>query len=96
METLILRVLLYLAGIILLIVFTVVGLKTIKIMDKTEKVIDEVDDKVRSLDGLFNVIDKVGYSMDHFANSVICKANNMLSKIFKPRKNKKKEDDDYE
>lgn len=95
MDTLIvvLRVLLYLSGITILIVFSVVGLRLIKILDKTDEILDDVDKKVKSLDYLFEVIDKVGYGFTYLTSSFTKIADSIFSSTSK-KKSKKRRDDE--
>lgn len=97
MDTLIvaLQVLLYLAGIMILVVFSVVGIRLIKLLDKTDAILDDVQAKVKSLDNLFNAIDKVGYGFNYLTTSIIKKANSIFPSVLR-KKRKKREDDDYE
>ena len=46
---LVLKIMLYLAAIVLLVVLTVLGIKAIKVMGKTDKILDEVDEKVKTV-----------------------------------------------
>ena len=96
MDTLIvaLQVLLYLAGIMILVVFSVVGIRLIKILDKTDAILDDVDAKIKSLDNLFNAIDKVGYGFNYLTTSIIKKANSIFPSVL--RKKRKKREDDYD
>lgn len=98
MDTLIvaLRVLLYLAGIMILVVFSMVGIKLIKLLDKTDSILDEVDAKVKSLDNLFDAIDKVGYGFNYLTTSIIKKANSIFPSVLRKKSNKRREDDDDE
>lgn len=97
MDTLIvaLQVLLYLAGIMILVVFSVVGIRLIKLLDKTDAILDDVQAKVKSLDNLFDAIDKVGYGFNYLTTSIIKKANSIFPSVLR-KKRKKREDDDYE
>ena len=94
MDTIILalQILLYLAGITILIVFSVVGVRVIKILDKTDAILDDVDDKVKSLDNLFDAVDKVGYGFNYLTTSIIKKANSIFPSVFN-KKNKNRKDD---
>ena len=98
MDTLIvaLQVLLYLAGIMILVVFSMVGIKLIKLLDKTDSILDEVDAKVKSLDNLFDAIDKVGYGFNYLTTSIIKKANSIFPSVLRKKRNKRREDDDDE
>lgn len=88
----VLQVLLYLAGILILVVFSIVGLKLVKLLDKTDKILDEVDEKVQSLDNIFEVVDKVGYGLNKFTSSIVRKVNSIS--LLKDKLKKRKDDID--
>lgn len=96
MDTLIiaLQVLLYLAGIMILVVFSVVGIRLIKLLDKTDVILDDVQSKVKSLDDLFEAIDKVGYGFNYLTTSIIKKANSIFPSVLRKKRKKREEDED--
>ena len=53
MLNVILPVLLYVAGIVALIVLTVLGIRLIQILNKVDRVVDNVEEKVNSLNTAF-------------------------------------------
>ncbi len=61
----------------------------IQILDRAEKVIDNVEEKVNTLNGIFNVINKVTTSIDLISSKVVGSVVGTIEKIFK----RKKEDD---
>lgn len=83
---LVLKVMLYLAAIVLLVVLAVLGVKAIKVMEKTDKLLDDVDEKVRSLDNLFLAVDKVGYGINKVTDTVTDRIVNFVTRIFKRRR----------
>jgi uncharacterized protein YoxC len=84
-----LTVCLYILGIILLIVLIVLGIKCIRILGKVDKLVDDVEVKVSSLDGLFNIVDKVTDGIVLASDSIISSGSDFISRLFR----KKKEDD---
>lgn len=92
----VLQVLLYTFGIILLIVLTILGLKSITVIDKADKIMDNIDDKVNSLNTLFNTIDRLSSSVSLVTNSFLDKSTKIMSKIFRSKKRKNREEKDYE
>ena len=52
-----LPIVIYILLIIVLVIGIVLAIKCLITLDKVEKVVDNVNDKVRSLDGLFHIID---------------------------------------
>lgn len=90
----VLPVLLYTFGIILLIVLIILGIRLIQILDKVDRVVDNVEEKVNSLNGFFNVLDKTSYGMSIVGDKIVSGLIGVFSKIF--NKNKRKEEDYYE
>ena len=89
-----LPLIIYVLLIILLIVGIILGIKTIITMNKVEKVVDNVNEKVESLNSVFNLIDFTTDKNASFTDKVVEVAGNLFSKLLF-RKNKRK-DDDYE
>ena len=79
----------------LLVVLIILGIKAIQFMDRTNRILDNVEQKVNSLNGLFNVIDKFTDTISGVSTKMVDGISNALSHIFK-RKNKKEEDDYFE
>ena len=52
-----LPIIIYVLLIIVLLIGIVLAIKCLITLDKVEKVVDNVNDKIRSLDGVFNIID---------------------------------------
>ena len=86
-----LPVLLYVAGIILLIVLIVLGIKLIMILNKLDRVVDNVETKINSLNTLFEMIDKASNSVSTIVDSFVSNAIGLISRIF----NKKNVEEDY-
>ena len=87
----VLPVLLYMFGIILLIVFIILGIRLIVILDKFDHVIDNIEGKVNSLNGFFSVIDRATDGIALISDSVVNAVASLVFKIFKKKKGK--EDD---
>jgi len=77
--------LLYIAAIVLIIIFIIVGIKLIGILDKTDKVIDDLSEKVHSFDNAVNVLSKTADGFANISNSFMFGVSNALSKIFKKK-----------
>ena len=87
----ILRVLLYKFGIILLIVFIILGIRMIQVLDKVDRIVDNVEEKVNSVNGFFEMLDKTSYGISMLGDKIINLVSGAISKIF--NKNKKDEED---
>ena len=78
----ILPVVLYVLGSILLVVLIILGIKLIITMNKIENVVDDINGKVKSLNGLFSMIDyttdKLALLSDRFVDTV----SSLIKKVF--------------
>lgn len=75
--------------IFLIIVFIIVGIKLIKILDQTNRALKDVNRKLESLDGAFELVERVTDNISSIRYKVRKKFNKIVRKI-------KKEDDFYE
>jgi hypothetical protein len=89
-----LPILLYITGVILLIILIIIGLKFIRTMNKVEGIVDDVDNKVKSLNGLFKVIDITTDKLSIFTDKGVDLITNILKTIFKKKKRKEKENEE--
>ena len=84
----ILPVVLYVLGSILLVVLIILGIKLIITMNKIENVVDDINGKVKSLNGLFSMIDyttdKLALLSDRFVDVV----SSLIKKIFRRKEEK--------
>ena len=87
----ILPVLLYIFGIILLIVLIILGIRMIQVLDKVDRIVDNVEEKVNSVNGFFEMLDKTSYGISMLGDKIINLVSGAISKIF--NKNKKDEED---
>lgn len=86
---------LYILGSTLLIVLIILGIKLIITMNKIENVVDDINVKVDKLNGLFNIIDYTTDKLAIVSDKVVEGVSYVLKKMFF-KKNKKKEEKDYE
>ena len=86
----------YILLIILLMVGIILGIKTIITMNKVEKVVDNVNEKVESLNSVFNLIDFTTDKIAAFTDRLVEVAGSVFSKLLFRNKNKKRKKDDYE
>ena len=94
MLNLVLPVLLYVAGIILLVVLTVLGIRLIQVLNKVERVVDNVEDKVNSLNTIFDVVGRATDTLALVGDSVVNGIVSVVTRFFNKRFNK--EEDNYE
>jgi len=86
----VLPIILYIFGIILVIVLIMLGLRMLQMMDRVDRILDDVEGKVKTLDGLFNVINKVTTGIDLISTKFVSNLANTVGKIWK--KSKKEEE----
>ena len=86
-----LPIVIYILLIVLLIVGIILGIRSIQTLNKLDVVIDDVDKKVKTLDGIFNVIDIVSNKFSFVTNKVVDGISGLVGKIF----NRSKVEDDF-
>lgn len=79
----ILQILLYVAGFILLVIMIIIGIRLLKTMKKIDNIVDEVDDKVKSIKGMFNAIDFVTDKLSFCIDRLIEKFTNWIGRLGK-------------
>ena len=92
--SLFLQLLLYILGSILLIVLIILGVKLIITMNKIENVVDDINGKVRSLNGIFTVIDATTDKLALLSDKTISFISDIIKKIFVKRKEKVEENEE--
>lgn len=76
-------VVLYVLGSILLVVLIILGIKLIITMNKIENVVDDINKKVKSLDGLFSIIDMTTDKLAMLSDRVVDMVTMIVKKIFR-------------
>ncbi len=89
----ILSISLAILGMILIIVFIILGIKLIEMVNRMNRLLDNVEDKVNSLNGFFHIVDMATDKMAFLSDHVVSVVTGAIHKIFK---RKKKEEEDYE
>ena len=84
-----LEIMLYVLGSILLVVLIVLGIKLIISVDKVNLILDDAQKKLKTVDNVFNVVDKVADSCALLSDRVVEFLSGFISKMFVKRKNKK-------
>ena len=82
----------YILLIILLVVGIILGIKTIITMNKVEKVVDNVNEKVESLNSIFNIIDFTTDKIANITDKMVEFAGNIFNKIWHRKKIEKEEE----
>lgn len=78
-----LPLLLYILGSILLVVLIILGIKLIITMNKIEIVVDDITKKVKSLDGLFSIIDMTTDKLAMLSDKVVDGVSLFIKKVFR-------------
>ncbi len=88
----------YFLLIILLIVGIILGIRLIIAMDKLDSVLDNMQQKVNSLNGLFNVIDFTTDRISAFSDRLVELVGGFISRLGRKKKKNKREmeENDYE
>lgn len=99
METLkaIFPVILYGLLIILVIVLIILVIKLIKTLTKVDQVVDDVNGKVKSLNGIFSIIDTTTDALSGFSDKFVNIISSGINALFSLKKKKeRKEEQDNE
>ncbi len=72
----------YILIIIVLVIGIVIGIKTIITMDKVDKIVNSVNNKVESLNSIFNIVDFASDKITVFVEKTIEFASNLISKLW--------------
>ena len=92
----ILITMLYLLGVVLLIILIVLGLKIIGLLDKASEILDDVNNKIKTLDGLFNAINMTTSTISSIGDRLVSGAANIFNKIFKRNRKIDEEEDIFD
>ena len=87
----VLPILLYILGAVLLVALIVLTIKVIITMNKIEKVVDNITVKVKTLDGAFEVVEKVTGNFNLITDRIIDIIASFIEKIFKRKEDKNNE-----
>lgn len=83
----------YILGSILLVCLIIFVLKSISILDKANAVLDDVNNKVKTLDGLFAAIDTASAAITALGDGIMDKVFTLINKIGNRKKRTRKEED---
>ena len=88
----VLPLLLYFSGFILLVILIILSLRLLKIMNRMDLIIENVDKKVRSLDGIFSLIDFCTDKISNITNKLVDRLTNIVIGVNKNKYNNKDEE----
>ncbi len=87
----VLPVVLYILGAILLVALIILTVKLIIVMNKVEKTVDDISGKVKTLDGLFEIIGMLTGKFYFVTDKIVEFATLLVEKIFKRKEDDKNE-----
>ena len=87
---------LYILAAVLLVVLIVLGIKLINTINKTNIILEDAYNKTKSLNGLFNIIDSITDTLSTVSDTLVNSITNIVGKVFRRGKKKKKEIDENE
>ena len=90
-----LPIILYVLCAVLLVAVIILVTKLIKTVDKTNAILDDVEEKSKSLNGLFYAIDSITDTISSVNDRIVDKLLGFFGKMFGRRKKNEREDDDY-
>ncbi len=78
-----LPIIIYFLLIVLLIIAIVIGIKLITTMNKVDKLVEDVNEKLESLNNIFNMAEYISGKMSAISETIIGVVTTAISKIFK-------------
>ena len=85
-----LQILLYVLGSTLLVALIVLTVKLIMSVDRINAILDDIEDKMKTIDDVFAVIDKVTDSFSLMSDRIVDGLASVVSKLFTTKKRSKK------
>ena len=92
----VLPIIIYMLIAVLLVVLIILGIKLIDTANKTNAVLDDIEQKSKTLDGLFGTVDRITDAFTIVSDKVIDGIAGLIGKAFSFKKKKKEEEEDYE
>ncbi len=89
-----LPIIIYILLIIILVIGIILGIKAIGTLNKIDIMIDDINEKVKSLNGFFSVLDFTADKISYLTDKAFSGISSLLSRLFMKRKNKKGDDED--
>jgi len=84
-----LQILLYVLGSIFLITLIILTIKLIMSIDRVNAILDDVEDKMKTIDEVFSVVDKITDSVSLMSDRIVDGLAGIISKIFTTKKKSK-------
>lgn len=90
----VLPILLYTLGSILLVVLIILGIKLIQTVDRANAILDDIEEKSKSLNGLFSMVDNFSNAIAIVGDRVVDGIAGMVSSFFHKRKKRKMKEEE--
>ena len=90
----VLPIIIYLLLIVLLVVVIVLGIKIIITIDRVNAVITDIQEKINSLNNVFQLVDMASNKLGYFSSKLLDTVISAINKVLGV--GRKDEDDDYE
>ena len=87
-------VILYGLLIILVIVLIILAIKMIGTLKKVDRVVDDVNEKAKSLNGVFSIIDHTTDALSGFGDKIVNLVTSGINALLSIKKKKKEEEED--
>lgn len=91
-----LPIIIYALLIVLLIVCIIIGYKVIVTMNHIEKIVDDVDQKVKSFNKFFKILNFTTDKIAAFSDSIISRVSSLVISLFNGRSKKNGKESDYD
>lgn len=88
-----LPVVIYFLLIVLIIIGIVIAIRLLGIMNKVDEILYDINNKLSSVNGVFNLVDTVTTTANQICNSLFGVTGEIFKKIIQKKKRKKEEDD---
>ena len=85
-----LQILLYVLGSILLLALIILTVKLIMSIDRVNAILDDIEDKMKTVDEVFAVVDKITDSVSLMSDRIVDGLASVVSKIFTTKNKTKK------
>ncbi|MDO4963277.1 MAG: hypothetical protein Q4E75_04185 [bacterium] len=79
-------IMLYFLLIVFVIIMIFLAIKLIDTLKRVDSVIDDVDNKIKTLDGIFNIIGKTTDIASSVSDKIISGVSNFIGNVFKSKK----------
>lgn len=84
-----LQILLYVLGSIFLVTLIILTIKLIMSIDRVNAILDDVEDKMKTIDEVFSVVDKITDSVSLMSDRIVDGLAGIISKVFTTKKKSK-------